>query len=77
MKAADRLMLVGLQEQPELWNKLGRKIKERLRDLQHQASKSLDPHPADVFELYKGEMRTQLQELFMPAYRNSILFKAL
>ncbi|KZE67267.1 hypothetical protein AV545_23500 [Paenibacillus jamilae] len=77
MKAADRLMLIGLQEQPELWNELGRKVKERLRDLQHQASKSLDPHPADVFELYKEEMRTQLQELFMPAYRNSILFKAL
>jgi len=25
--------------------------KERLQTLQHQASKSLEPHPADVFEL--------------------------
>lgn len=77
MKAADRLMLIGLQEQPELWNELGRKVKERLRDLQHQATKSLDPHPADVFELYKEEMQTQIQELFMPAYRNSVFFQAL
>ncbi|MEZ2658681.1 hypothetical protein [Aneurinibacillus aneurinilyticus] len=77
MKAADRLMLIGLQQQPELWSELGRKVKERLRDLQYQASKSLDPHPADVFELYKEEMQAQLQELFAPAYQNSPFYQAL
>jgi hypothetical protein len=77
MKAADRAMLIGLQQQPELWNELGRKVKERLRDLQNQSSANLDPHPAEVFELYKDEMKEQLQELFEPAYRNSPFHLAL
>ncbi|MDY7992391.1 hypothetical protein UY536_16670 [Paenibacillus polymyxa] len=70
-------MLLGLQEQPELWNDLGRRQKERLRDLQVQASKSLDPHPTEVFEQYKEEMQSQLQELFTPAYRNSPFYQAI
>lgn len=77
MKAADKAMLIGLQHQPELWNELGRKVKERLKDLQMQASKSLDPHPADVFEIYKEEMQGQLQDLFAPAYHNSPFYQAL
>lgn len=77
MKAVDRAMLVGLQEQPELWNDLGRRQKERLRDLQVQASKSLDPHPSEVFELYKEEMQSQLQEIFTPAYRNSPFYQTI
>ncbi|MDY8118833.1 hypothetical protein UY286_15450 [Paenibacillus polymyxa] len=77
IKTADRAMLLGLQEQPELWNDLGRRQKERLRDLQVQASKSLDPHPTEVFEQYKEEMQSQLQELFTPAYRNSPFYQAI
>lgn len=77
MKAADKAMLLGLQKQPELWNELGRRQKERLRDLQLKTSISLEPHPAEVFELYKEEMQAQLQELFAPAYQNSPFYQAL
>jgi hypothetical protein len=56
---------------------LGRRQKERLKDIQIQACTSLDPHPADVFELYKEEMQAQLQDLFMPAYQNSPFYQAL
>lgn len=77
MKAADKAMLIGLQQQPELWSELGRKVKERLRDLQIQASTSLDPHPADVFALYKEDLQGQLHEIFAPALQNSPFYKAL
>ncbi|WP_405078899.1 hypothetical protein ACI48J_14590 [Paenibacillus chitinolyticus] len=52
-------------------------MKERLRDLQIQASTSLDPHPADVFELYKEDLQRQIHEIFAPALQNSIFYKAL
>lgn len=77
MKASDKVMLLGLQQQPELWYDLGRKVKERLRYLQQESSINLDPHPADVFELYKDEMQKQLLELFAPAFQNSPFYQAL
>jgi hypothetical protein len=77
IKAADKAMLLGLRQQPELWNELGRRQKERLREINMQSSTSLDPHPADVFEQYKEEMQKQLQQILAPALKNSPFYQAL
>jgi hypothetical protein len=77
IKAADQAMLLGLRQHPELWNKLGRRVKERLKKIDMQSSTSLDPHPADVFEQYKEEMKEQLQQILAPALTNSPFYQAL